>query len=113
MLSNIITYLSLFLLTQAATVADISFSNLSLKPSGPYNPILFWVATFDFDIADTSSIAKGDTFSVDLNNVYRVKFDNDNPTMDINLSDGTTAFTCHVEQQGCLLYTSPSPRDTR
>ncbi|KAG0653931.1 hypothetical protein C6P44_001281 [Monosporozyma unispora] len=104
MLSNIITYLSLFLLTQAATVADISFSNLSLKPSGPYNPILFWVATFDFDIADTSSIAKGDTFSVDLNNVYRVKFDNDNPTMDINLSDGTTAFTCHVEQQGAYKF---------
>ena len=94
------------LLVQAAEITDIKFSDLSLTPSGPRNPALAWLATFNFNIDDTSAISKGDTFSIDLANVYRIKFDDENATMDIKLTDGTIAFLCYVSQQGSYKYSS-------
>ncbi|KAK5962149.1 Sag1p PWA37_000184 [Arxiozyma heterogenica] len=104
MLTNIFIYVCLFLLARAAEITNITFSDLSLAPSGPRNPALAWLTTFNFNIDDASTIRKGDTFSVDLANVYRVKFNNESAIMDIKLADGTIAFLCYVSQQGSYKY---------
>ncbi|KAK5778554.1 hypothetical protein RI543_004222 [Arxiozyma heterogenica] len=91
-------------ITRAAEITNITFSDLSLAPSGPRNPALAWLTTFNFNIDDASTIRKGDTFSVDLANVYRVKFNNESAIMDIKLADGTIAFLCYVSQQGSYKY---------
>ncbi|CCK71653.1 Sag1p KNAG_0H02380 [Huiozyma naganishii CBS 8797] len=88
----------------AADISNIAFSNLQFKSTDIAIPSLGWITTFDFDISDASKIQQGDSFSISLPYVYRIKFENDAPNMDVSMKDGTTVFNCYASQQAAYKF---------
>ncbi|CCC66701.1 hypothetical protein NCAS_0A01430 [Naumovozyma castellii] len=96
-----LSYLSVVL---SKEITDVKYSGLSYSPAySVLYPDQGWIASFDFSISDTSSIAKGDTFSLSMPYVYRVKFDDNDEYIAVPLNNGTNAFQCTVSQQAAYL----------
>ncbi|KOG98597.1 Sag1p, partial [Saccharomyces eubayanus] len=92
-------------LASAADIDNISFSNLEIAPlTSNKQPDQGWTASFDFTIADSSSIKEGDQFTLSMPHVYRVKLSDPYQMTTISLNDGTEAFKCYVSQQAAYLY---------
>ncbi|CAI4929507.1 BEM_HP_G0139930.mRNA.1.CDS.1 [Saccharomyces cerevisiae] len=102
---KIILWLFSLALASAININDITFSNLEITPlTANKQPDQGWAATFDFSIADASSIREGDEFTLSMPHVYRIKLLNSSQTATISLADGTEAFKCYVSQQAAYLY---------
>ncbi|CAI4573983.1 ASN_collapsed_G0030200.mRNA.1.CDS.1 [Saccharomyces cerevisiae] len=102
---KIILWLFSLALASAININDITFSNLEIAPlTANKQPDQGWTATFDFSIADASSIREGDEFTLSMPHVYRIKLLNSSQTATISLADGTEAFKCYVSQQAAYLY---------
>mgnify|MGYP001224105789 CR=1 FL=1 len=102
---KIILWLFSLALASAININDITFSNLEITPlTANKQPDQGWTATFDFSIADASSIREGDEFTLSMPHVYRIKLLNSSQTATISLADGTEAFKCYVSQQAAYLY---------
>ena len=102
---NITLWLSFLILTSAANINEISFSNLEIAPlTANTQPDQGWTASFDFTIADASTVLKGDEFSLSMPHIYRIKLSDTSQTTTISLKDGTEAFKCYVSQQAAYLY---------
>ncbi|CAI4994366.1 BBT_HP_G0075160.mRNA.1.CDS.1 [Saccharomyces cerevisiae] len=102
---KIILWLFSLALASAININDITFSNLEITPlTANKQPDQGWTATFDFSIADASSIREGDEFTLSVPHVYRIKLLNSSQTATISLADGTEAFKCYVSQQAAYLY---------
>ena len=102
---TLFTWLFFFTLTLSQEILNIEFSNLSYDPLTSYlYPHQGWTATFDFEIPDTASIQAGDHFEVNLDRVYRVKFDSSDEVLTISLEDGTNIFKCVTTQQAAYIY---------
>ncbi|CAI4044900.1 hypothetical protein SUVZ_10G1920 [Saccharomyces uvarum] len=102
---KIVVWLCSLALTSAADIDNISFSNLEIAPlTSNKQPDQGWTASFDFTIADPSSIKEGDQFTLSMPHVYRVKLSDPYQTTTISLNDGTEAFKCYVSQQAAYLY---------
>ncbi|CCF57624.1 hypothetical protein KAFR_0C06280 [Kazachstania africana CBS 2517] len=93
------------LIVKATEISDITFANLSVIALSEAYPHLGWEASFDFSIEDASTIKQGDTFTLNLEHVYRLLLNGDNSSnMTISLDDGTDIFNCYVAQQAAYLY---------
>ncbi|CAI4043808.1 Sag1p SKDI_10G2110 [Saccharomyces kudriavzevii IFO 1802] len=102
---SIVVWLCSLAFSSAANIDDISFSNLEIAPlTSNKQPDQGWTASFDFTIADASSIKEGDEFSLSMPHVYRVKLSDVSQTTTISLKDGTEAFKCYVSQQAAYLH---------
>ncbi|SMN18207.1 similar to Saccharomyces cerevisiae YJR004C SAG1 Alpha-agglutinin of alpha-cells [Maudiozyma saulgeensis] len=104
-----ITTLFVFLfVSNCAEISDVNLYDLSITPTSSRLPHLGWTASFTFFFPDTSSISIGDTFTLDLDYVYRIKFGGTTETSNITvaLDDGTKALQCYVTQQAAYLYES-------
>ena len=99
-------FLTVVVFTRAAEISDIDLFDLKIAPTSERYPHLGWSASFSFFISDTSNVAVGDTFSLDLEHIYRVKFGatTDTSSMIASLDDGTEALRCYVTQQAAYLY---------
>lgn len=86
--------------TFAKEIDEVSYSNLKLTPLTSLRyPHQGWSASFDFKIKKASSVSKGDHFSLNFPNVYRIKFDDNKMTTNATLQDGSKAFECFAAQQ--------------
>ena len=102
---KITVWLCSLVLAFAAKINDISFSNLEITPlTANKQPDQGWTASFDFTIADASSIREGDDFTLSMPHVYRIKLSDSSQKTTISLRDGTEAFKCYVSQQAAYLY---------
>lgn len=102
---KITVWLCCLVLASAANINDISFSNLEITPlTANKQPDQGWTASFDFTIADASSIREGDEFTLSMPHVYRIKLSDSSQSSTISLRDGTEAFKCYVSQQAAYLY---------
>ena len=111
MISSIkfITTLLVFLFIANCTeISDVNLYDLSITPTSSRLPHLGWTASFTFFFPDTTSISIGDTFTLDLDHVYRVKFGGTTEASNVTaaLDDGTDALQCYVTQQAAYLYES-------
>ena len=103
------TILLVFLfLSNAAEISNVNLYDLSITPTSAKLPHLGWIAAFTFFIPDTSGVTVGDTFTLDLEHVYRVKFGGttEASNMTVALDDGTDALQCYATQQAAYLYDS-------
>ena len=102
---KVVVWLCSLALAFAADIDNISFSNLEIAPlTSNKQPDQGWTASFDFTIADPSSIKEGDQFTLSMPHVYRVKLSDPYQITTISLNDGTEAFKCYVSQQAAYLY---------
>ncbi|CCD23897.1 Sag1p NDAI_0C02370 [Naumovozyma dairenensis CBS 421] len=98
--SAILLWLSILTLTSSKEISNIQYSNLEYSAlSSVHYPNEGWDAKFDFSIPDSSSIIKGDEFSISMPYVYRIKFSDNSKYYDVSLNDGTKAFQCTALQQ--------------
>ena len=106
-LTTVFAYLlSVVVFARAAELSNVDLFDLTISPTSQKYPHLGWSASFSFFIADTANVAIGDTFTLDLEHVYRVKFGatTDTSSMIATLDDGTEALRCYVTQQAAYLH---------
>ncbi|KAG0654352.1 hypothetical protein C6P45_003417, partial [Maudiozyma exigua] len=106
-----ITTLLVFLfVSKAAEISNVNLYDLSITPTSSKLPHLGWSAAFTFFLPDTSGINVGDTFTLDLEHVYRIKFGGTTETsnMTVALDDGTNALQCYATQQAAYFYETTS-----
>lgn len=64
---KVVVWLCSLALAFAADIDNISFSNLEIAPlTSNKQPDQGWTASFDFTIADPSSIKEGDQFTLSM-----------------------------------------------
>ena len=96
------------LLSNAAEISNVNLYDLSITPTSAKVPHLGWLAAFTFFIPDISGVTVGDTFTLDLEHIYRVKFGGttEASNMTVALDDGTDALQCYATQQAAYIYDS-------